>query len=196
MTHTYALIKLASQTHSHTHLHTYIHSAHTYTHYTHTYIYNSHTNVSTHKAMLKHYDTAAPAMADRLRTHTRCLRDGNGDGGWRTEADPSFLKTYTKTFPQEKSPPALNSLRSRSLMCAIELREAMASAWGEGLAVPVDCLFALERLGCPYRNVRGVDISAHTEPIDSLWFVGCIIVYWCGLLGVLKIFIDLCSYEK
>ena len=111
-------------------------------------------------------------MADRLRTYTRCLRDGAGDGGWRSAADTTFLKTYAETFPEKKAPPsALDSLRCRALMCAMELSQAMEAACGKTMPSPVDCLFALERLGCPYRNVRGADISAHTEPIDALWFV-------------------------
>ena len=123
-------------------------------------------------AMLQHYDAAAPAMAARLRTHTRCLRDGAGDGGWRSVPDSPFLDTYAETFPDETAPPArLDSLRCRSLACAIELSNAMSVAWDTDMPGPVDCLFALERLGCPYRNIRGVDISEHTEPIDALWFV-------------------------
>ena len=30
-------------------------------------------------------------------------------------------------------------------------------------------MFALERLGAPYRNIRGHDLSEHTEKIDCLW---------------------------
>ena len=33
----------------------------------------------------------------------------------------------------------------------------------------IDCLFALERLSAPYCNIRGHDLSMHTEPIDCLW---------------------------
>ena len=46
---------------------------------------------------------------------------------------------------------------------------AVAAAWAPETPPRVDCLFAVERLGFPYRNIRGVDISEHTEPIDALW---------------------------
>ena len=103
----------------------------------------------------------------------KLLRDGAGDRPGTT-SDTAFLDTYAETFPEEKSPSllVLDSLRGRALVCAMELREAVRVAWGPAMTSPVDCLFALERLGCPYRNIRGVDISAHTEPIDALWSVG------------------------
>ena len=126
--------------------------------------------------MLRHYDTASPVMAARLRSHTRCLPDGADEAtffSWSSStSDRSvFRRTYAQVFPDDISPPRLDSLRARALMSAMELREGMRVAWGEAAPGPVDCLFALERLGAPYRNIRGLDISAHTEPIDALWFV-------------------------
>jgi hypothetical protein len=47
--------------------------------------------------------------------------------------------------------------------------EAWKAAWGAEDPGEFDCLFALERLGFPYRNIPGQDISLHTEPIDCLW---------------------------
>ena len=60
---------------------------------------------------------------------------------------------------------SLASGRRRSPPCF----QATKAAWGEASPGPIDCLFAIERLGAPYRNIRGVDISAHTEPVDCLW---------------------------
>ena len=61
------------------------------------------------------------------------------------------------------------------MVVLLALGAAVAAAWGSDAeagaeaAGEIDCLFALERLGAPYRNIRGADIAAHTEPIDALW---------------------------
>ena len=46
------------------------------------------------------------------------------------------------------------------------LKASIAKAWGP---VEVDALVAIERLSEPYRNIRGLDLSDHKEPIDVLW---------------------------
>ena len=47
------------------------------------------------------------------------------------------------------------------------LKGALDKAWEQ--ADEVDALVAVERLSEPYRNIRGNDLAAHTEPVDVLW---------------------------
>ena len=65
-------------------------------------------------------------------------------------------------------PPELRDLEARALCVADGLRASVETAWEATDTPAVDCLFAIERCGVPYKNIRGRDISAHTEPIDSL----------------------------
>ena len=65
---------------------------------------------------------------------------------------------------------AHSELRKRALAVALGLKGAVERAWSDAADIcTIDCLFAIERLGAPYRNARGKDISEHTEPIDALW---------------------------
>ena len=47
------------------------------------------------------------------------------------------------------------------------LKGALENAWEA--TDEVDALVAVERLSEPYRNIRGSDLAAHTEPVDVLW---------------------------
>ena len=121
-----------------------------------------------HEAMLRYYDDVAPAMAARLRSHTRCLADAP-DGAADTGVPAEFAAAYAKLYPDTQVPsPA--SLGGRAVRSSLELGKALTAAWGPGgLPGRVDALFAIERLSAPYRNIRGRGIGADTEPIDALW---------------------------
>jgi hypothetical protein len=127
-----------------------------------------------YEAMLLHYDGggASPAMAARLRSHTRCLPDAP-DRPVPGEDAAAYRAAYAAVFGTEAAgmPPGPEAVRCRAVRCAASLGAAVAAAWGDEAAQlpPIDCLFALERLGAPYRNIRGADIAQHTEPIDALW---------------------------
>lgn len=82
--------------------------------------------------------------------------------------------------PQDGAPvdilkqfPGCSDLLARAAHTAYHLRAAVEAAWGTRPGADnegrIDCLFAIERLGYPYKNVRGRDISVHTEPVDFLW---------------------------
>lgn len=143
-------------------------------------------------AMVGFYDEAAPAMAARLRSHTRCLPDATD--GTAEAVSAEFAATYATLYPEDPIPTSA-SLRSRAARSSFELGKSLMSAWGlestpsgsqDGVKprkIPrtqlvsgtdsapgrVDTLFAIERLSAPYRNIRGRDIGADTEPIDALW---------------------------
>ena len=120
-----------------------------------------------HEAMLRYYDEVAPAMAARLRSHTRCLADAT-DGAAEAASD-EFAAKYAALFPDDPAP-SPTSLHTRAVRSAFELGKALQAAWGpDGVPSRVDALFAIERLSAPYRNIRGRDIGADTEPIDALW---------------------------
>ena len=139
-----------------------------------------------YEAMLHHYDDAGDgggaspamaAMAARLRSHTRCLPDAP-DRPVPGEDAAAYRAAYAAVFGTEAvgmppgGPEAVGpeAVRCRAVRCAASLGAAVAAAWGgEAVQPPIDCLFALERLGAPYRNIRGDDIAQHTEPIDALW---------------------------
>ena len=82
-------------------------------------------------AMIAYYATTRPAVADRLRSHCRCV----------------------------DVPDGVDHLEA--------LKGALEKAWEA--AGEVDALVAVERLSEPYRNIRGNDLAAHTEPVDVLW---------------------------
>jgi hypothetical protein len=123
-----------------------------------------------YEAMLQHYDEAGSEMAAQLRSHSRCLpfvadlpAPGEDDGA-------AFASDYARAFGGEATAPPPEALRARAVRCARGVGAAVRTAWGEeAAAAGIDCLFALERLGAPYRNIRGRDIGEHTEPIDALW---------------------------
>ena len=98
-----------------------------------------------HAAMLQWMDRLDPAMSERLRRFVRLVEcDGR---------------------PYQGAP-----LREQMLAQCADLNAAVGRAWpADQHPGPIDCLFALERLGAPYKNIRGLDISAHTEPIDCIW---------------------------
>ena len=138
-----------------------------------------------YEAMLRHYDAAADdgsghdggggaarAMAARLRSHTRCLPDAP-DRPVPGEDTAAYRAAYTSVFGGEAAgvPHQPEAVRCRAVRCAASLGAAVAAAWRDEPVPPppIDCLFAVERLGAPYRNIRGVDIAKHTEPIDALW---------------------------
>lgn len=121
-----------------------------------------------HEAMLRYYDEAAPAMAARLRSHSRCLADAT-DGAAEAAPSAEFTAAYARICPDDPMP-SPTSLRSRAARSSFELGMALAAAWRGQRDVPaVDAIFAIERLSAPYRNIRGADIGVHTEPIDALW---------------------------
>ena len=155
-------------------------------------------------AMLRHFEDVSPAMAELLRTHSRCLPDATDGAG--EPPSPELADTLARLFPGEPLPSTsslrrylashvisvlypgkplpltsspvcvlasyvTSSLRSRSVRSALELRKAVSAAWGPSVPGEIDTLVAIERLSAPYRNIRGVDISEQTEPIDALWHV-------------------------
>ena len=79
------------------------------------------------------------------------------------------LRRHVRTVTCEARAPAGASLYDEARAQCIDLATSVARAWGDVQPGPIDCLFALERLGAPYRNIRGHDIGAHTEKIDCLW---------------------------
>ena len=96
------------------------------------------------------------------------------DGAAEAPPPPaSFMAAYAELYPHAPAP-VPSSLRSRTVRTCYEVGRALSDVkwgdakWGEP-AGRVDCLFALERLAAPYRNIRGHDIGVHTEPIDALW---------------------------
>eukprot|EP00928_Gymnodinium_smaydae_P088180 TRINITY_DN72302_c0_g1_i1.p1 TRINITY_DN72302_c0_g1~~TRINITY_DN72302_c0_g1_i1.p1 ORF type:complete len:490 (+),score=99.43 TRINITY_DN72302_c0_g1_i1:38-1471(+) len=113
-----------------------------------------------YEAMLSFFDRSAPEIAARLREYTRCLSDVS-DG---LEQLPG-----SDADREGAAAPAASCLCTRALEVATQLSAALNVAWGPTSPGPVDCLFAIERLGAPYRNIRGRDIGIHTEPIDCLW---------------------------
>jgi len=117
-------------------------------------------------AMLRHFERASPAMAELLRTHSRCLPDATDGAG--EPLSPELADSLSRMYPGEPLP-LTSSGRSRSVRSALELRKSVSAAWGPSVPGDIDLLFAIERLSAPYRNIRGVDISVHTEPIDALW---------------------------
>jgi hypothetical protein len=120
-----------------------------------------------YEAMLRFYSQAAPAMAARLQSHTRCLPEATD--GAAGAASEEFTAAYAAIYPDDPKPsPA--SLRSRTVRSSWELGKALEAGWApDGPPSRVDALFAIERLSAPYRNIRGRDIGAETEPIDALW---------------------------
>lgn len=100
--------------------------------------------------------------AARLRRHSRCLPSvGDAPRG----AEPAEVERILAAAPATADGPLL----LRAARTAVRLKTAVSEAWGGEAAEPIDCLFALERLGAPYRNIRGRDIGEHTEPVDWLW---------------------------
>ena len=62
------------------------------------------------------------------------------------------------------------TIKERAQLVAEKLGIALRDAWSNDPdAGSVDCLFAIERLGAPYRNIRGESITKYTEPLDALW---------------------------
>ena len=123
-------------------------------------------------AMLSYWETLDPPIAVALKKYSRCLpnaTDGTTALPSNEEERAKFNATYAQIFPDAPTPVEPASLRSRSLRCVMTMMEACKAAWGSEDPGEFDCLFALERLGFPYRNIRGQDISLHTEPIDCLW---------------------------
>ena len=83
------------------------------------------------------------------------------------------MAAYAELYPHAPEP-VPSSLRSRTVRTCYEVGRALSDTkWGDTKWCEpvgrVDCLFALERLAAPYRNIRGHDIGVHTEPIDALW---------------------------
>jgi hypothetical protein len=97
------------------------------------------------------------------------LDHNSGEDPHNSGEDPHNCEEGNQDIP----PIDPTSLRCRSLRCVLELVKAMDLAWApacHGSAAaedseappPPDCLFAVERLGAPYRNIRGDDIGIHT----------------------------------
>lgn len=105
-------------------------------------------------------------LADCLARNTRCLpvvaaRPSQEDG------DPSAITDIFAKLSATRLPPG--PALSRSVSTASQLGAALRDAWAGHESGQVDCLFAIERLGQPYKNIRGRDISESTDPVDSLW---------------------------
>eukprot|EP00434_Breviolum_minutum_P022028 symbB.v1.2.019446.t2/scaffold1552.1/size220100/4 len=107
--------------------------------------------------MMKFFEETDPGFWQCLQTFSRCLNFVTAENVMESEKKQEVFGTEI-----------LSPLEERSLCTAMELRKALEKAWGSTLC-PVDTLFALERLGAPYRNIRGRDIGEHTEPIDCLY---------------------------
>ncbi|CAE8650742.1 unnamed protein product [Polarella glacialis] len=116
-------------------------------------------------AMMDHFVQTDGQMAETLRQFSRCLP---------LVTDRPVLREDISALQQlllEAFPGADGQLDSSPARCArlvLNLKKSLQLAWGEGLC-EIDCLFAIERLGAPYRNIRGQDKSSQTEPIDCLW---------------------------
>lgn len=122
-----------------------------------------------YEAMIQHFSGVDPAIAREFCRLSRVLPFVSGTaplGETAAEAE-AFRALFAATFPDEDAEPA--SLRSRSLRTAAQVKDAVHTAWSGEDPGPIDCLFALERLGAPYRNIRGRDLSEHTVPVDCLW---------------------------
>mmetsp|Transcript_66314 Transcript_66314/g.183619 ORF Transcript_66314/g.183619 Transcript_66314/m.183619 type:complete len:368 (+) Transcript_66314:1-1104(+) len=120
-------------------------------------------------AMLQYFASVNGQVADELRRFSRCLPFvSDMDPASEGEADKdAFKRLHSDLFFGEMPDPA--ALHYRALRLCSQLASALKAAWGDSFPGEVDCLFALERLGMPYRNIRGRHIGEHTEPIDILW---------------------------
>lgn len=107
--------------------------------------------------MMKYFEANDAGFWQCLHTFSRCLPFISSEGSIEAAVKQKVFGDKT-----------INSQEERSLCTAVELGRALEEAWGATLR-PVDTLFALERLGAPYRNIRGRDIGEHTEPIDCLF---------------------------
>jgi len=108
-----------------------------------------------YEAMLRYFEDVDTEMLKALTDFSRCL--------------PFVSSSAFARFDSPDSKPAEQTDFARARLLAERLGQAIQEAWHGASPGPVDCLFALERLGAPYRNIRGHDLSRHTEPIDSLW---------------------------
>lgn len=124
-------------------------------------------------AMMEYFGALDPDVAAQLKRHSRCLPFETS--AQATPSNPQVTRAlnqhYSAVFdePEGQIPQDYSELRYRMLRSVLELKNAVETAWGDEDPGPLDCLFACERLGAPYRNIRGHDISEHTEPIDCLW---------------------------
>ena len=120
-------------------------------------------------AMLSYVEAeAGGAPAALLRERSRCLptvwdRAPPGESADEAAAFAGLRRDAGAAFDADGA--------QRALRTASQVGAAVRAAWADAAAPPgqIDGLFAIERLGAPYRNIRGRDISAHTEPIDVLW---------------------------
>eukprot|EP00929_Paragymnodinium_shiwhaense_P081106 TRINITY_DN42371_c0_g1_i3.p1 TRINITY_DN42371_c0_g1~~TRINITY_DN42371_c0_g1_i3.p1 ORF type:complete len:376 (+),score=66.55 TRINITY_DN42371_c0_g1_i3:82-1209(+) len=114
--------------------------------------------------MLEEVREVDPQLHADLSQYSRCLPFVSDE-----EEDGEDLAALSREAFGEDGDADI-PVRKRALRTVLNFKKALREAWGgEGALLPVDALFAIERLGAPYRNIRGKDISEHTEPIDCLW---------------------------
>lgn len=107
-------------------------------------------------SMMEHFREADEGFWSRLQSHSRCLPFVSAE------------KPLPEAAKAEVGDKEMSTLEERSWCLSARLGDALRDAWGDN-AGRVDALLSLERLGAPYRNIRGRDIGQHTEPIDCLY---------------------------